>query len=264
MASQAFLDAFAPFIGQDGPSLAGGLAQLAPDAFGSGVPGGGYGANPGVPGPSPAANPATFAAPPQQAQSSSPYHGVGGFLGKLGDTLLSITGNAPIYGPRQQQKQLASALQNFVGPNSPYAPIIAADPGTGMQMWSAAQPKPEAPAQPYTLGPGQVRFGPNGEVLARGPDQQQSNQDPTFIRELQDLGIDPHSPQALELYYGRNSPAGYLLKPPAQGGGSENLPRVTSEADIAKLPPGARFILPDGSIGRAPGGAGGNAGGVFH
>jgi hypothetical protein len=56
---------------------------------------------------------------------------------------------------------------------------------------------------------------PEGQALIRSKLSGAGQSEPNFVRELDALGIDPHSRQALELYYGRNSPAGYLLKPPS-------------------------------------------------
>jgi hypothetical protein len=49
--------------------------------------------------------------------------------------------------------------------------IPLVDAGQGMFALQQATAKPEG-MDPFTLGPGQVRYGPNGEVLAQGPGQE--------------------------------------------------------------------------------------------
>lgn len=50
---------------------------------------------------------------------------------------------------------------------------------------------------------------------------------------------------------------------PVQGGGSANLPRPKTPDEVMRLPPGSRFIAPDGRIGTVPGGPTQSASGGF-
>lgn len=106
-------------------------AQLMPNGL-SGVAGFAN-AMPTTPPPSPVTDPAQMAAP-AQPQSSSPYHGFGGTLGKIGDAMLAASGQAPLYGPRKQQEQLGNALAGFFGESSPLAPIARIAPGAALTL----------------------------------------------------------------------------------------------------------------------------------
>lgn len=139
--------------------------------------------------------------------------GISDFLGKLGDAIMVGAGGEPIYQKKVEREQLGEQLAQLIGTNDPkLAEFIRTNPEVGMQLFKMRQP-----GEGYTLGPGQIRYGPDGRVISQAPGRDGAS-DPTFVRELEALGIDPRSPEARELFYGRNSPAGYLLRP--KGGAS--------------------------------------------
>ncbi len=62
--------------------------------------------------------------------------------------------------------------------------------------------------------------------------------------------------------------AGYNVFDPNAGqapapAAPQDIPRVATPEEAAKLPPGTQFMMPDGRVGTVPGGAGGNASGGF-
>jgi hypothetical protein len=87
-------------------------------------------------------------------------------------------------------------------------------------------------------------------------------EDPTFIRELEAMGIDPRSPQAREIFENRYRPPNPQIVT-VDGvpnlvngdGGARDLPRVSTPEERDRLPPGAEYIAPDGTVKRKGGAA---------
>lgn len=50
------------------------------------------------------------------------------------------------------------------------------------------------------------------------------------------------------------NPGDQPMGAPAQQGSPQNLPRVSSPEEARRLPPGSKFIMPDGRVGTVPGG----------
>lgn len=162
-----------------------------------------------------------------QGQGGFFSHGLGGgirdFLGILGDALLVQSGHQPMYGPTKQRKRVGQALQSYLGNLDPgLAEIFAADPETGFALYKMAHP-----AAPQDLeivrelrAAGIDPQSEEGRAIIKGHLSRGEGAGSAFGRDLGVLGIDPHSDEARELYYGRNSPAGFLLKPPARAGSS--------------------------------------------
>lgn len=167
---------------------------------------------------------------PQQFQQPKKPHGVGNFLGKLGDALLMASGRAPMYAPMMQareaqerQQQVGQMLGNVLGRLDPsLRDLVSADPGTGLEIFKLLHPQAGVPPETIRLmqAAGIDPQSSEGKAIIQQHLQGGGASPSTFERELTALGIDPHSDEARELYYGRNSPAGYLLKPPPRGGGT--------------------------------------------
>lgn len=194
--------------------------------------------------------------PPEKKRGRS----FGDILGMLGDAISIGAGGQPLHMLRRerekkeaQQEQIKSALANYLDdPEGAIRQLLAVDPATAIELHQGRQGKvPEEIALMRMVG-----IDPTSEegrqIITRklsGGGQAA----PNFVRELEALGIDPNSPEAEELFYARNSPSGFLLKP--RGGQRQGgLPRVSSPEEARSLPPGSQFIMPDGRIGTVPGG----------
>ena len=93
-----------------------------------------------------------------------------------------------------------------------------------------------------------------------------SVQDPSSVREFEyakqqgfpgsytDFIQMVHPPSPVSIPYGAT------ITQPSQ---PSAMPRVSTPQEASQLPPGTKFIMPDGRIGTVPGGAGGNASGGF-
>lgn len=171
-------------------------------------------------------------------------------LGAIGDALLTANGHDPVYRPAQQQRRMGAALSNYLGnTDQALADIMAQDLGAGVALYKMKHP--EAQNEPEVVrelrAAGIDPASEQGrEILIRRLNGK-GQADPNFVRELEALGIDPHSAEAKELYYGRNSPAGYLLKPPSLGG--DSTPTVNSQEEYDALPPGTRYRDSQGNSG---------------
>lgn len=86
---------------------------------------------------------------------------------------------------REEQKTKDNQTRQFLSLHAPeLVPVYDADPNAAMNAY-IAKIKPPAPADPFTLGPGEVRYGPNGQEIARGPDKPESQADlPASYREF--------------------------------------------------------------------------------
>jgi hypothetical protein len=161
----------------------------------------------------------------QQMAAQRPHGFLGGLrnvLGNIGDALLVANGADPIYRPRKEQAAQAQMLGNYLGRIDPaFAQMLASgmNPQTAVTAYKIVHPEAVAAPEEIRLmqAAGIDPTSEEGRAIIRNKLTGAGPNEPNFVRELEALGIDPHSKQALELYYGRNSPAGYLLKPPAGG-----------------------------------------------
>lgn len=177
----------------------------------------------------------------QQQQAEQPKKrggGLGNFLGRLGDALLIATGEQPQYEPRQRQKRVGEALSGYFGGRDPrLAAILREDPEAGLAIYKMMQPDKEPDEIRLMRLIGIDPASEEGRAIITRKLSGGGGADPNFIRELEALGIDPRSPEALELYYGRNSPAGYLLRPKARPTG----PVATNGPSVGQVVNGFRF-----------------------
>lgn len=204
----------------------------------------------------------------QPRQPHKPKMGIAEIVGAIADGVRGYRGQAPVYGPmmeeRRKQEARSAAMSNFLAdPQSAIQALMeGGDAELGLQLWKMTQgegpPDSVREMQAFGIDP----RSPEGQELFKRKFGGKDQSDPTFVRELEALGIDPHSPEAKELYFGRNSPAGYLLKP-REGGQSGGLPRVNSPDEARSLPPGSKFLMPDGRVGTVPGGPTQPASGPF-
>jgi hypothetical protein len=195
------------------------------------------------------------AAPVQIAQQQSPQRrgGLGNILGRIGDALLVANGGEPAYANKLRAREMGGAVANYLGnTDAILASIFQQDPQAGLALYKMKHP--EAAQAPDIIremtAAGIDPASDEGKAIIRGHLTKDGAAEPNFVRELQALGIDPHSPQALELYYGRNSPAGYLLKPPSVGATpAQSVPVVNTEEEYNALPAGTRYRDSQGNIG---------------
>lgn len=180
------------------------------------------------------------------------HSGFRNILGILGDSILQAHGRQPIYGPMHEKKQLQGALQNFLtDPDGAIQNLMQVDAPTAISLYKMVHPTKAAPEIVAELeAAGIDPKSPEGQSIIKGH-LTKADAGSAFGRDLEVLGIDPHSPEARELYYGRSSPAGYLLKPPA----GDNVPTVNSQAEYDALPNGARYRDSQGNPGIKRGGA---------
>jgi hypothetical protein len=210
---------------------------------------------------------------PAQPAQPKPSGGFRDFLGKLGDVLLLANDLPPMYLPMQQQREvearqaeqqraLGEAMAQFVGQHPQFAGaagVMQADPEIGMGLLKFLQP----PSEPFTLGEGQARFGSDGRVIAQGPEKQQDRR----VTVIDGIAFDTDTgtpvfrspyPQVVAQREGavyelpKSQPMSFGAGPASVRPTSGEMPRVNSEADVQRLPPGTRFIMPDGSIGEVP------------
>jgi len=140
-----FLAAFSPFMGGNGSPQAG--PSTAPIGLGAFMAQPDFGtSNPGPQAPSVADLIASGAAngpsSPVMAAPPTPPPQKGGFrdfLGRLGDVLLQTSGMDPIYGPRKKERELGTALSQFLGADSPLAGVAIKDPATAAGLWKVLQ-----------------------------------------------------------------------------------------------------------------------------
>lgn len=161
---------------------------------------------------------------PQRPTPQKQKLGIGDIIGLIGDAARGWKGQEPVYGPmmveRRKQQQRSDALSNFLDdPEGAIRALMAIDPAAAIQLHQSRQGKvPEEAAllQYAGIDP----RSPEGQAIIKHKLLGAGQSDPTFVRELEALGIDPGSEEARELYYGRNSPAGYLLKPRGRSQGA--------------------------------------------
>lgn len=233
--------AFANALALIGPQI---MSGIMPQQEGMQLPGGGL--------------------PPLQQAKKGGFASVIDKLGQISDAITASRGGRPVYTPfmearqaNERKEQTQNALNEWLmnpDDQAAFMAYLARDPERALQIRKGLT---GSQGEAFTLGEGQARYGPEGKLIAEragSPDL------PSFVRELQALGVDPRSPQALELFYGKNSPAGYLLRPPEGGG---DIPTARTPEEATALGPGATWRAPDGSVRRNPGGAGGNASGTF-
>lgn len=168
-------------------------------------------------------------APPQMPQQQPKKRGInlGDILGTIGDALLIANGRGPVYAASKQQRQqqehqdqINAALANYMDdPENSIRALLRVDAPAAIQLLGANRGKELEIVQELKAA-GIDPQSEEGRSIIRQHIGGGGGQEPNFVRELQAIGIDPHSDQALELYYGRNSPAGYLLRPPSRGGGA--------------------------------------------
>jgi hypothetical protein len=90
----------------------------------------------------------------QAMEAQRPPHGIGNFLGRIGDALLVASGKSPIYGPAMEQRQqqmrqqhIGAALANYLGnTDSALADIMREDPSSGLEIYKMTHEKPNKPA----------------------------------------------------------------------------------------------------------------------
>lgn len=180
-------------------------------------------------------------------------------LGAIGDALLVHSGHAPIYAPHMQQKRLGQALANYLGNLEPgLAEIMQRNPEVGLSLYKMQHPSQgvELEIVREMKAAGIDPASDEGRTIIKGHlARQGAGAGSAFGRDLSELGIDPKSDEARELYYGRNSPAGYLMKPPkrgqqpAGGGLSDSIPTVNSQEEYDALPPGTHYRDSQGNTG---------------
>lgn len=93
--------------------------------------------------------------------------------------------------------------------------------------------------EPFTLGEGQIRYGANGQVLARGPDK--GDKAPDLIRSLQAAGIDPKSPQGQALiaeHFGKADNQLVEIFDANSPTGTRYVPRSQAVGQFGKMPTG--------------------------
>jgi hypothetical protein len=169
-------------------------------------------------------------------------HGIGNFLGRLGDALLVANGREPIYAKRQEQdrmRALGPMIANYLGANDAgLADIVSASPSVGVELYKAKHPASEVPLD--------VKMYEYRKLLP--PDQQAALDKIIAI-------MHPTSPAPLilgpndTLEGGSQGGSGYY-----QGGG--DVPTVSSAAEAIKsYPPGTVVKSTDGRRFKVPGGA---------
>lgn len=171
-----------------------------------------------------------YSAPRQVPQQQPKKRGIGiaEILGTIGDALLVANGRAPLYSAhRQQQKQqerqdqINAALANYMDdPEGAIRALMGIDAQAGIQLMNSRKPKGEPDEIELMRYGGIDPSSEEGRGLIRGLLSRGQSSSSSFARDLDALGIDPHSDEARELYYGRNSPPGYLLRPPSRRGAS--------------------------------------------
>lgn len=159
-------------------------------------------------------------------------------LGMIGDALIQWRGGQPVYQPWVRQQQTSAAMGNYLDdPEGAIRALMAVDPQTAIQLHQSRQGKtPEEIALMKMVGIDPASDEGREIIKSRLMGRQSSN-DPNFVRELEALGIDPRSDEARELYYGRNSPAGYLLRPKGRSSG----PAATNGPQVGAVVNGFRF-----------------------
>lgn len=103
----------------------------------------------GFPAPGPAQPVGPQVAQQPQFQQPRKPHGVGNFLGHLGDALLVASGRGPMYAPmiaqreaQERQQQVGQMLGNVLGRLDPsLRDLVAADPGTGLEIFKLLHPQ---------------------------------------------------------------------------------------------------------------------------
>lgn len=151
---------------------------------------------------------------------------LGDILGTIGDALLVANGRAPLYSANkdrrresERQEKINAALANYMDdPEGAIRALMGVDALAGIQLLNSRKPKGEPDEIELMRYGGIDPSSEEGRGLIRGLLSRGQGSSSSFARDLDALGIDPHSDEARELYYGRNSPPGYLLRPPSRGG----------------------------------------------
>jgi hypothetical protein len=164
----------------------------------------------------------------QHQQMQRPKFGIKNILGMIGEVIAQRQGYPATYSANMkeqeqkwEQQQQGQQIANYLGnTDQALAGIMRSNPVVGMALYRMKNP--EVGTDPETIrlmrAAGIDPQSEEGRAIIRGNLTKGGGQsDPTFVRELEALGIDPSSDEARELYYGRNSPAGYLLKPRPRG-----------------------------------------------
>lgn len=217
-------------------------ASARPDQMtnGTGAPDG----TPSVTAPMASAQPAPAPAPPQLAQADpkpttwGPQGKGWQWLGVLGDALQVAGGREATFLPAVQASQQNAQKQL----NDLLAAKYKSDMDLQKEIAAAAAKRKIEAANPL-------------------PTSEQSNFN--FYQ-----GLDPQSRMAFDAFHpitsmGPNGVQVISHGDIARALGINGPPVVSSEADLAKLPPGSFFTAPDGHVYRTKGGAGSNASGNF-
>lgn len=198
-----------------------------------------------------------------QARSQSPaqpHRSFGDTLGQIGDILALMGHGTPIYGAIQARKQQQAQDQQFQNALAQWM----ANPEDQAAWQQAVLANPEKAAAileslhkgDFTLSEDQVRYGAGGREVARGlPGSKIVTTEAGGA-----AGVFTPSTGGYKPLIVPNDGSQQYGTPAGSGG---NLPRVSSPDEARRLPPGTRFMLPDGRIGTVPGGGASNGTGGF-
>jgi hypothetical protein len=188
-------------------------------------------------------------------------HGLGDFLGNVGDAIVQSHGGQPTYRMRQQQKKLGTALSQFLGVDDALAHIAQIDPGTAATLWKAQQDhavdmaKVNKPATTGTMS----NYNFIASKLGPGAAEQ-------YLRNLGDPIVNTTLP-GNHFYSGPRSLLGDALRghasPEPSDGAPADMPIVSDTTTYAAVPPGSHYRDPEGHIRLKPGGPTQPASGVF-
>lgn len=172
------------------------------------------------------------AAPQQQAapQPVQQPHGLKNILGMIGDALLVSHGLQPMYRQRLEQQQVANVMGGFLqNPDQAIAGLMSIPgmAGDAVKLYKDVHPASEVPLE-VKLYNYRNSLTPEQQIAF---DKVNAMVHPGLV-----------SPMTLN--------PGDTLTMPGQA-----LPRVTDRKSYDALPPGAKYIAPDGSIRPKPGGA---------
>lgn len=131
--------------------------------------------------------------------------------------------------PYEQRRAALEQLGPRLSANGIPQEIIAGYDPTDANLDNDIMLSQRVGGEGYTLNPGDIRFGPDNQVVARGG---------------------PSQDRYIPVPQG-----GQLMRVPGGGGGAEEaLPTIADPAQARTLPPGTRFRDPQGNIRTVPGG----------